>query len=214
MWQRAPRPRISIYRNGVVGNIIAEAGYIGHCRARLPDKAFAQGLVQGLSEARGGQASEAAAGAQVHLGDEAGCRGLPSRAWEEPRQDHAQDGLSRRQGVSLRLGRRARPRQRKYREPNPKADPIPLEEKAQAVAELESRGETAAEVVARHAAGQRGGRVVLQDAEKELAEERSYGTRGEAKQDILKYMELYYNRVRMHSTLDYMSPVECERQYA
>lgn len=23
MWQRAPRPRISIYRNGVVGNIIA-----------------------------------------------------------------------------------------------------------------------------------------------------------------------------------------------
>lgn len=82
------------------------------------------------------------------------------------------------------------------------------------MAELESRGETAAEVVARHAAGQRGGRVVLQDAEKELAEERSYGTRGEAKQDILKYMELYYNRVRMHSTLDYMSPVECERQYA
>ncbi|WP_462134081.1 IS3 family transposase [Slackia piriformis] len=27
-------------------------------------------------------------------------------------------------------------------------------------------------------------------------------------------MELYYNRVRMHSTLDYMSPVEYERQYA
>ena len=68
-----------------------------HCRARLPDKAFAQGLVQGLSGARGGQASEAATGAQVHLGDEAGCRGLLSRAREEPRQDHALDGLSRRQ---------------------------------------------------------------------------------------------------------------------
>lgn len=42
------------------------------------------------------------------------------------------------------------PGQRKYRGPNPKADPIPLEEKVQAVAELESRGGTAAEVAARH----------------------------------------------------------------
>ena len=49
---------------------------------------------------------------------------------------------------------------------------------------------------------------------KELVEERSYGTRDEAEQDIFKYIELYYNRVRMHSTLDYMSPVEYERQYA
>ena len=49
---------------------------------------------------------------------------------------------------------------------------------------------------------------------RELAEGRSYGTRDEAKQDIFKYIELYYNRVRMHSALDYMSPVEYERQYA
>lgn len=49
---------------------------------------------------------------------------------------------------------------------------------------------------------------------RELAEERGYGTRGEAKQDIFKYIELYCNRVRMHSTLGYMSPVEYERQYA
>lgn len=49
---------------------------------------------------------------------------------------------------------------------------------------------------------------------RELAEGRSYGTRDEAKQDIFKYIELYYNRVRMHSTLDYMSPVEYKRQYA
>lgn len=33
---------------------------------------------------------------------------------------------------------------------------------------------------------------------RELAEERGYGTRDEAKQGIFKYMELYYNRVRMH----------------
>jgi len=45
-------------------------------------------------------------------------------------------------------------------------------------------------------------------------EEGSYGTRDEAMQDIFKYIELCYNRVRMHSTLGYMSPVEYERQCA
>lgn len=49
---------------------------------------------------------------------------------------------------------------------------------------------------------------------RELVKERSYGTRDEAKQDIFKYIELYCNRARMHSTLGYMSPVEYERQYA
>ena len=49
---------------------------------------------------------------------------------------------------------------------------------------------------------------------RELVKGRSYRTRDEAKQDIFKYIELYYNRVRMHSTLGYMSPVEYERQYA
>lgn len=42
------------------------------------------------------------------------------------------------------------PGQRTYRGPNQKADAIPLEEKIQAVAELESRNGTAAEVAARH----------------------------------------------------------------
>ena len=45
---------------------------------------------------------------------------------------------------------------------------------------------------------------------RELVKGRSYRTRDEAKQDIFKYIELYYNRVRMHSTLGYMSPVEHE----
>ena len=44
------------------------------------------------------------------------------------------------------------PGQREYRGPDPKADPIPLEEKARAVAELESRSGTAAEVAAGHGA--------------------------------------------------------------
>lgn len=42
----------------------------------------------------------------------------------------------------------------------------------------------------------------------------SYGARGEAKRDIFKCIELYYDRARMHSALDCMSPVENERQYA
>ena len=50
---------------------------------------------------------------------------------------------------------------------------------------------------------------------RDLVEGRSYyGTRDEAKQDIFKHIEPYCNRVRMHSTLDYMSPAEYERQYA
>ena len=49
---------------------------------------------------------------------------------------------------------------------------------------------------------------------RELAEEGGYGARDEAEQGIFKYIEPYCNRVRMHPTLGYMSPVEYERQYA
>ena len=42
------------------------------------------------------------------------------------------------------------PGQRKYRGPNPKAGPVPLAEKIQAVAELESRSGTAVEVAEKH----------------------------------------------------------------
>ena len=45
----------------------------------------------------------------------------------------------------------------------------------------------------------------------ESVEGRSYGTRGEAKQDIFKHIEPYCNRARMHSALDCMPPVEHER---
>lgn len=48
----------------------------------------------------------------------------------------------------------------------------------------------------------------------ESVEGRSHGTRDEAKRGIFKYIEPYCNRVRMHSALDCMSPVEYERQYA
>lgn len=49
---------------------------------------------------------------------------------------------------------------------------------------------------------------------RKLVRERSYKARDGAKQDIFKYIELYYNRVRMHSALGYMPPVEYERQCA
>jgi transposase InsO family protein len=38
----------------------------------------------------------------------------------------------------------------------------------------------------------------------------NYKTREEAKQSIFKYIETFYNRTRMHSANDYMSPVEFE----
>lgn len=49
---------------------------------------------------------------------------------------------------------------------------------------------------------------------RELVKDRGCKTREEAKQDIFKYIELYYNAVRMHSTLGYVSLVEYERRCA
>lgn len=42
---------------------------------------------------------------------------------------------------------------------------------------------------------------------------RSYQTRYEAQQDILQYISVFYNGYRLHSTLDYVSPNEYERQF-
>ena len=49
---------------------------------------------------------------------------------------------------------------------------------------------------------------------RELLKGKDCKTREEATQDIFKYLELYYNTVRMHSALDYDSPVDYERRYA
>jgi hypothetical protein len=40
-----------------------------------------------------------------------------------------------------------------------------------------------------------------------------FTTRGEAKQVIFEYIEVFYNRVRMHSTNDYLSPIEYEKTH-
>jgi transposase InsO family protein len=47
----------------------------------------------------------------------------------------------------------------------------------------------------------------------ELVHHERYATRDEAKASIFEYIEVFYNRVRRHSTLDYMTPDEFERTH-
>ena len=49
---------------------------------------------------------------------------------------------------------------------------------------------------------------------RELVYHRHYATRDEATQDIFEYIEVFYNRLRRHSTLGYDSPVEFEARTA
>ncbi len=49
---------------------------------------------------------------------------------------------------------------------------------------------------------------------RELVYHRHYATREEATQDIFEYIEVFYNRKRRHSTLDYDSPAEFEARAA
>lgn len=49
---------------------------------------------------------------------------------------------------------------------------------------------------------------------RELMNDRGYKTRDEARQEVLKYVELYYNRQRLHSKNGYMAPCDLERDAA
>lgn len=49
---------------------------------------------------------------------------------------------------------------------------------------------------------------------KELVHNRRYRTRDEARRDIFDYIEVFYNRERLHSALGYLSPAEYEKQFA
>lgn len=47
----------------------------------------------------------------------------------------------------------------------------------------------------------------------ELVNRERYRTREEARRSIFDYIESFYNHVRLHSTLEYLSPVEFEQEY-
>jgi len=47
----------------------------------------------------------------------------------------------------------------------------------------------------------------------ELIHQTKFETREQAKQEIFEYIEVFYNRLRMHSANDYLSPVEFEQAY-
>jgi putative transposase len=46
----------------------------------------------------------------------------------------------------------------------------------------------------------------------ELVHQRDYATREQARREIFEYVEMFYNRQRIHSYLGYMSPVDYEAQ--
>jgi len=46
---------------------------------------------------------------------------------------------------------------------------------------------------------------------KELVHQENYQTRAEARASVFEYIEVFYNRVRRHSALGYLSPVEYEQ---
>lgn len=47
----------------------------------------------------------------------------------------------------------------------------------------------------------------------ELISSREFDTREDAKTTIVEWIEVFYNRERLHSTLNYLSPVQFEQQY-
>jgi putative transposase len=46
----------------------------------------------------------------------------------------------------------------------------------------------------------------------ELVYHRHYESRAEARSDIFEYIEVFYNRLRLHSAIGYESPQNYERQ--
>ncbi|HDR7791156.1 TPA: DDE-type integrase/transposase/recombinase [Bacillus paranthracis] len=49
---------------------------------------------------------------------------------------------------------------------------------------------------------------------RELIQGAKFRTTEQARTEIFKYIELYYNTKRMHFSLDYLSPIEFEKAYS
>ncbi len=47
---------------------------------------------------------------------------------------------------------------------------------------------------------------------RELVDDQVYDTREQARRAIFEYIEVYYNRKRLHSTLGYLTPIEADQQ--
>ena len=47
----------------------------------------------------------------------------------------------------------------------------------------------------------------------ELVHHEHYGTRAQARANVFEYIEVFYNRQRLHSSLGYMSPLQFENQH-
>jgi putative transposase len=47
----------------------------------------------------------------------------------------------------------------------------------------------------------------------ERTDNKIYLTKEEAKADVIDYIEMFYNSERLHSTLDYLTPMEYEKKY-
>ena len=51
----------------------------------------------------------------------------------------------------------------------------------------------------------------LASLKKELTRSEIFATREEARSSLFEYIEVFYNRIRRHSSLGYKSPAEYER---
>ena len=47
----------------------------------------------------------------------------------------------------------------------------------------------------------------------ELMDDKPFETRDAARTAVFEYVELFYNRIRMHSALSYRTPMQAERDY-